>query len=380
MKTAVHFGAGNIGRGFIGLLLAQAGYEVVFVDVNETILDGINREGRYPVHIAGEDHQVIWVEKVRAIHSGNFEGLKEAVAQADLITTAVGVNVLPIIGRSLARVFNELAEEMPSKSVNVLACENAVGNGDLLKQATYEHLNQQGRFFCDSRVGFPNTTVDRIVPENTDTTNPLSVLVEPFSEWNVEKGKLVGQLEPIPGMTLVDNLEAYIERKLFTLNTGHAITAYLGYEKGCATIVEAIGQKEIQDLVLGAMREAGKALVQKHGFDPEQHEAYIQKILSRFQNVALADPVERVGRDPLRKLSPRDRLIAPSRTALTYGVEPECLVRGIVAALHFDYPEDSSAQRLQTLLNGQGLEGVLQEVCGLSPEEALFGRIQRAYE
>ncbi|QSX07538.1 mannitol-1-phosphate 5-dehydrogenase [Alkalibacter rhizosphaerae] len=379
MKNAVHFGAGNIGRGFIGLLLAQAGYQVTFVDVNETVLQELNEKGSYPVHIAGGDEEVIWVRQVRGLNSRNQEALDQAIAEAEVVTTAVGVNVLPIIGKSMAASLERIARKDPSKTLNIMACENAVGNGDILKNSVYEHLSLEGQKFCDENVGFPNTTVDRIVPENTDKSELLSVLVEPFYEWNVERSKLVGSLDEIPGMNLVDNLSAYIERKLFTLNTGHAIAAYLGYQNQQPTILDAVADPEIKEVVLGAMGETGQALVKKHGFDPDQHEAYIQKIMGRFENAALIDPVERVGRDPLRKLGPKDRLIAPARTALEYGVEPENLVKGIVAALKFDHPQDPAAVSLSTKLKENGLDGVLVDVCGLDPSEALYDRIKNAY-
>ena len=111
-------------------------------------------------------------------------------------------------------------------------------------------------------------------------------------------------------MTLVDDLMAYIERKLFTLNTGHCITSYLGKLRGFPTIDAAIADEEIYDIVSKAMKESGDGLIKKHGFDPEKHAAYIKKIIGRFKNPYLQDDVSRVGREPLRKLSPTDRLIS----------------------------------------------------------------------
>ncbi|MBZ6373149.1 MAG: mannitol-1-phosphate 5-dehydrogenase, partial [Microbacterium hominis] len=51
---AVHFGAGNIGRGFVGLLLHDGGYELVFSDVAASLVDAINATYSYTVHEVGE--------------------------------------------------------------------------------------------------------------------------------------------------------------------------------------------------------------------------------------------------------------------------------------------------------------------------------------
>lgn len=55
MKKAVQFGAGNIGRGFIGLVLEQAGYHVVFADINQNVIDKLNNEKSYTVHVMDEN-------------------------------------------------------------------------------------------------------------------------------------------------------------------------------------------------------------------------------------------------------------------------------------------------------------------------------------
>ena len=121
--------------------------------------------------------------------------------------------------------------------------------------------------------------------------NFIDVVVEEYFEWDVEKSGLKGEFPQIKGMTLVDDLMAYIERKLFTLNTGHCITAYLGNLRGIPTIDKAIADEEIFGIVSAAMKESGDGLIKKYGFDPEKHAAYIKKIISRFKNPYLQDDV-----------------------------------------------------------------------------------------
>ena len=47
---AVMYGAGNIGRGFIGQRFFLSGYETTFIDVNADAVNAINEAGKYPIY------------------------------------------------------------------------------------------------------------------------------------------------------------------------------------------------------------------------------------------------------------------------------------------------------------------------------------------
>ena len=164
MKQAVHFGAGNIGRGFIGQLLAASGYEITFVDVNAELVDDINRLGAYNIEIVGDQPERIHVEGVRAINSAtNLEDLLEAIAGADIITTAIGPNILKFIAPNIAKGLVHRLEKNP-QPLNVIACENMVGGSTVLKNFVYEALPEEAKAKVDELIGFPDAAVDRIVP------------------------------------------------------------------------------------------------------------------------------------------------------------------------------------------------------------------------
>lgn len=377
MKLAVQFGAGNIGRGFIGAVLAKSGYQVVFADVVKDLVDRINADRQYTVHIKDVDSEDILISGVSAVDSST-DAVVEKIKEAELITTAVGLRILQFIAPAIAKGIVARKEAGIEAPLNIIACENGLMASSRLKEAVLSHLDEAQAVWCTEHVGFPDCSVDRIVPP-VRSENPIDVAVEKYYEWNVEEKAFVGPAPKIDGMNLADNLLAYIERKLFTLNTGHAITAYVGKMKGRQTIGESIEVPEIFDLVHAAMQQSGEALVKQFGFDHEAHFKYIEKIIKRFRNPYLKDDVNRVGREPLRKLSADDRLIKPIMTAKSFGLPYDKLLLGVGAALHFDNPEDPQSVQLMEKIKSEGLEATIAEVTGIAAGDSMIAEIVKAY-
>ncbi len=369
---AIHFGAGNIGRGFIGKILADAGWSVTFADVNETLVSQIKRDGRYPVDIVGSGSRREEVTGVTAVSSIG-DDIVALIASADLVTTAVGPAVLPKIAPTIARGLEARVASGKHAPLNIIACENTIRGTTQLKEAVFGHLPASVAAVVEIEVGFADSAVDRIVPPAPPVEGePLAVTVEEFSEWIVDRTQLKGWTHDIRGMELTDDLMAFVERKLFTLNTGHAITAYLGFEKGLPTIRDAIEDAGIRAIVKAAMEESGAVLIRRYGFDPAKHAAYIEKILGRFANPFIRDDVARVGREPLRKLGKGDRLIRPLLGTLEYGLPHQNLVKGIAAALHYRNEGDPQAVEMQTVLSEVGVAAAVDRFSGNAlPTEVL---------
>ncbi len=369
---AIHFGAGNIGRGFIGKILADAGWSVTFADVNETLVGLIARDGRYPVDIVGAESRREEVTGVTAVSSIG-DDIVALIASADLVTTAVGPAVLPKIAPTLARGLEARVAAGTHGPLNVIACENTIRGTTQLKEAVFARLPAAIATVVEMEVGFADSAVDRIVPPAPPVEGePLAVTVEEFSEWVVDRTQLRGWTHDIPGMELTDNLMAFIERKLFTLNTGHAITAYLGFIEGLPTIRDAIEDEAIRATVRAAMEESGAVLIRRYGFDPVKHAAYIDKILGRFANPFIRDDVARVGREPLRKLGKGDRLIRPLIGTLEYGLPHANLVKGIAAALHYRNDADPQAVEMQAAIAEFGVAAAVDRFSGNAlPAEVL---------
>lgn len=375
---AVHFGAGNIGRGFIGLILSQAGYEVIFSDVNDSLVELLQERKSYTVLLANEDQETFTVSNVTAINGKNLEDVARAVAEADLVTTAVGVNILKHIAAGIAKGI-EMRIQRGAAPLHIIACENAIGGSTQLKEHVYTHLREDLRDKVDVSIAFPDAAVDRIVPiqHNED---PLQVTVEPFYEWVVDESQMLEGFHRMDGIHYVKHLEPYIERKLFTVNTGHCSAAYLGYLHGFTTIQDAMANSQIALLVRHVMHETGALLIEKHGFDLAQHDQYIDKILNRFINPHLIDEVTRVGRSPIRKLSSNDRLVRPALQAFELGMKPTYLAMAMAAAFLFKDQEDPEAAQIQADLRKLGVAQTITKYTTIAEDHLIHEMIKTQYE
>ena len=366
---SVHFGAGNIGRGFIGQILHEAGYDVTFVDVRTDVVEDLKSQGRYEVILADEAGTRIPVDRVTALHSvREAEEVTRRLAEADLVTTAVGPSVLPVLAPAIAHGLVERARG-GGAPVNVIACENMIGGSRALGDSVMGHVPDDSAEAVGEIVGFPNAAVDRIVPEQT--TEGVDVLVEPFYEWIVDASGVKGDRPNVPGITYVEDLAPYIERKLLTVNTGHSAAAYLGYAHGDSTIQAALEDEHVRETASNALKETGLLLVKEYGFDPEKHRGYTRKVLDRFANPRISDDVTRVARAPIRKLGRNERFVSPALRLLDMGHMPVHLATVIAAVLRYDHPEDEEARKLQETIRAQGDRSALARYAGISEDHPL---------
>jgi mannitol-1-phosphate 5-dehydrogenase len=376
MKQAVHFGAGNIGRGFIGALFSQSGYHVTFVDIADQIISKLNEEKQYRVNLATDAHESMTIDNVSGLNNLTQENeVIEAIKNATYLTTAIGPNILPRIAPLMAK---GLAERVKSNSekIYVIACENQISATELLKGYILESMDEETKAKLEGQVYFFNSAVDRIVPIQNNQGS-LDVLVEPYYEWVVETTETI---PPVEGMKIVPDLAPFIERKLFTVNTGHAVIAYLGYLEGKETIDQTLEEKEIVNQVQATLGETGAYLIKEYGLNPDEHQQYINKIINRFKNAYLNDGVTRVGRSPLRKLGPNDRLVRPAVQAQKADLSYTNLAKAIASVLLFDFKGDEEAVKLQDMIKEKGVRGTLSEVSGLDENSEITNEIVRHYD
>ena len=364
MKKAVMYGGGNIGRGFIGALLSKAGYAVTFIDVAEPVVNELKERHCYPVrYVSGDRKTDVLVENVTAVNGNDAEEAAKAIAECDIMATAVGARILKFIVPNIVKGLR-LRWENGGGPLNIIICENLMDANKVLEGMLKEQLTEEECRKFDESVGLVEASIGRMVPVQTDEMKdgePLRVCVEEYGFLPVDKAAFKGDIPQIENMVPFEPFDFYIKRKLYIHNMGHATCAYLGDLKGLTYIYEAIAVPEIRIIVQNAMLESALALSRKYQVDLGDIQLHITDLLGRFTNAALKDTCQRVGGDPARKLAAADRLVGSSLTALDQGFVPVYISVGTAAALYrfikeSDRPQQSEERAVEVLKTVSGMD------------------------
>ncbi len=370
---AVMYGAGNIGRGFIGQLLSQSGYHVDFIDVAPAVIEQLNTQNQYPVRILYKDtYEETMVTNVACIDGKDPEAIATAIAEADVMATAIGVNVLKFIIGNIAAGLKKRWENPDKAPLNIIICENLIGADSYLKGEIAKLMNDEEKKLLDEKVGFVEASIGRMVPVQTDEMkgdNPLRVCVESFGILPVDKAAFKGEIPAIKNMVPFTPFEFYIERKLFIHNMGHAFTAYLGALMGMDYIWQAIENPTVELLVQRAMQQSGISLAAKHNVPYIEINDHVLDLLNRFGNRQLGDTVKRVGNDLNRKLNPNDRIVGALNMCVAQGITPNYICLAAAAAMNFAHDE----------VSGKPAAEILAEICKIDAESEA-GKTILAYD
>ena len=377
MKQAVMYGGGNIGRGFIGALFSQSGYEVTFIDVVDAVVNELKEKRCYPLrYVSTEGHTDVTVEHVTAVNGNDTEAAAQVIADCDIMATAVGARILPFIAPNIAAGIRKRMAQ-GGEPLNIIICENLMDADKVLCGLVKEKLSEEECAWMDENVGLIEASIGRMVPVQTDAMRdgePLRVCVEKYGFLPVGKDAFKGEIPEIKNLVPYSPFGFYIRRKLFIHNMGHATCAYLGGLKGCTLIAEAAADPDIRLLAQNAMTESAMALAREYDAPLEDILWHITDLLHRFDNTALGDTCARVGQDPARKLAESDRLIGSALLALKHGIRPCYIAVGAAAGL------------VRYINEAEGLEqseetaaGVLRDVSNLPADSELAGMILSMY-
>ena len=382
----VQFGAGAIGRGFLGDLWTQGGREVLFFDVDPTLISLLNTNGAYPLRITGGGKSQRQVGPVRGALVTDTTAVSEGLANCEFACTAVGVNVFSRLAPTLAdgityRVRHRATDLVP---LNFICCENKKEAGAILRTAVASHLPEDAsvQAYFDGQVAFVDASVGRMVPPPTPellAEDPLLILAESYADLPIDGNAWIGPVPPVPGLLPKTNFTGYVARKLLTHNGGHALLAYEGYQRGHEFIWQAAEDAELIAELRGYWDETGAALIKAYGFSADEQRSHEADLLQRFRNRALGDTIRRVGRDVARKVRPDDRLVGAAMLCEAHGIEPVFVCRAIAAAYAYDASDDPTAPEIQKVIRSEGIRAALNRFSQIEKDAPLADRIASEY-
>ena len=370
----VVFGAGSIGRSFVGQLFARVGYEVTFIDVNPTLVEALNRERRYRIEIRDQQSQTIGIEGVSAIDGRNIAEVARAVAEADVLATAVGQGALPHIYPALAAGL-ALRKEQGRGPVDIIICENLRNAAEAFEHGLREHLPAD--FPLGQYAGLVETSIGKMapmMPESALREDPLVLYAEAYNTLILDATAFKNPIPDVPGLDPKQNMAAYVDRKSFIHNLGHAACAYLEFavNPSARYIWQAVENPAVRTAAKMAMWESGKSLIRRYPdeFSDANQEEHIEDLLARFGNRALGDTIYRVGRDLPRKLSREDRLVGALLMDSAEGVPAPATTLALASAFFFEAADErdelfSADCEFLQMLAANGFRTMAIHACGL---------------
>ena len=371
MKKFIMYGAGNIGRGFIGPLFSKSGYSVGFIDINQQVISKLNEDNSYPVNVVTSNENVEHIIKnVYGIDGTNLDLVASEISKADVMATAIGVNVLKFIAKPIALGLKKRFEE-GAKPLNIIICENMIGADGYLKGLIKDQIPEYSKEI-DEKIGFVEASIGRMVPalpEEKKQGNFLRVAVEPYDILPIDKDALKGEISDVKNIYPFSPFNLFIQRKLFMHNMSHATCAYLGYLKNYEYVYEAVNDYEIRYVAYRALTQSALALSIENKVDIKILLEHAENLLYRFQNVALGDTIERVGKDTIRKLSENDRLIGALNLCEKHGVSSNILCVAIASAMFFNVGSDERSLELCAFAKENGAKKTLEKYSNYKGEK-----------
>jgi len=377
-KRMVIFGAGNIGRSFIGLLFSRAGYAVTFVDIDRTVVDALNARGSYTVVIKQNDREdrTVTVSNVRGVYGNDIEAVGDLLARADIAATCVGKKALAHLGAPILKGLMKRQKLFGDLSLDIILAENVHHCGAFFRNILQRECVAE--YPLDKRVGLVEASIGKMVPlmpNEIRAVDPLMVYAEPFNTLIVDKNGFTGEIPHIPDIQAKSRFNAWVDRKLYIHNLGHAAAAYLGFQanREWKYLYEALADPVVYAKTRQAMTESAQALLKEYPgvFSQKELSDHIEDLLERFQNRALADTIFRVGRDLYRKLSKSDRIIGAMLLATKHRLRCDTIAEVFIAALTFSAADEkgklfAADENFFAKLMEEVLRSVLSGVCALS--------------
>lgn len=379
------WGAGKIGRGFLGDLFHQAGYKLVFVDRNKQVVNDLNNHPSYTVVYCGNGGQCadVNVSGYTALHMLQKDAVIEQLCECSLMAVAIPPEGFSELAEMLYAAISQRLAANINKTLDIIFCVNAFDPAQKLRDELDARLSSDEKAYCDQHFGFVSALTWRvaIAPDDEQLArDPLAVVTNGYSELPVDKKAFLGDLPSVAGLAFTDNLPEMEIRKYYTYNMLHAVFAYMGYVRGHALAFESIADPVVMQTARGALDEIGQTLMQTCGFTQADTDQWNEAAIKQLDNPVFKDTLVRLGADTSPKLGRNERLTDPALLCRDHGVWPYYLTKAIAHAFLFDPEADEKSHMVSEYARVCGIKEAAKRFCGLENEPELLELIRLHYD
>lgn len=382
MKAMI-LGAGRIGRGFVSELLHANGVEITFFDSSSAMVEKLNEKKEYTIHVLGAEELNTHMEGVQAHLFYDIDAVSECWKEADFLFTACGGKNMGNVGETLAKAFKRLVKDNAVHVSNIVTCENWIDPATDLKKAILDNLNAEEQKLFEEATGVSESVImctGTGAPDPDKVTNEMDTWVQNMRYLPIDRDRIRGELPAWEYVEFVADFGDLLKQKIYTNNTSVATVSYLGKLKGLTYVADSANDPEIEPILDQVYEEINYALIHGMGISEESQIKFSKTAKAKYTDRAIVDLVDRIARDPIRKLGPQDRFIGPMKIALAAGIKPKAIALGAAAALYFDNPQDRDALRLKEIRESKGIDYILETISEIDPQGEVALLIKEAIE
>ncbi|ASP28491.1 mannitol-1-phosphate 5-dehydrogenase [Spiroplasma corruscae] len=344
----LHYGAGNIGRGFIAPILFDSNKvtEFYFADTNQELINKLNNESSYEVIELSEVNKSKIVNGYKAILVSEIKE-KINLSDIDIITTSIGSNNLKYIKEDIINFIKE--KEKDNKTLIIMCCEN----GEKVSSSFEKDISKE-YLFNKEMIKFVDVMVDRIVPN--DTSNELNIKVEPYFSWVADENNWPKQVEKLSTINYTKNIDAEICKKVWMLNGSHAALAWKEWKRNkfskkiINVALNDSNDKTLLDFLKNYLLEMSQIVEVAFNYNRKELDKFIESVISRFTNIYIKDDFERVARNTIKKLQLDERILKPYLISVKNNLDCKNIKETILNGITYNNEKDDDGLIISNLL------------------------------
>ncbi len=384
MRKVTIIGAGRTGRGTFGeLFFSEGGFDIAFADTNADLVCVLREQGYF-------------ITKQTNLDTGTFKQIRvdgfevfdvradrgtylRRLADSEFIAVAVFPDSFDAVAQDLADMIRLRIDEGMAHKAAVIIGGNFVGLRSYFEGALEKLLDADELTVLDDQVALITSKANRKVTFSSDPdAGPLALEGDDKPILPVEDRFFFDEGYEYPSFFQRSNdVELSMAEKIWSENLLHCSLGFMGAYKGCEYLNDAASDELCADLAGKAWREGRRALEAEFGI-PVPDDSLLETMLGKFSSPYFRDRIERVVRQPIRKLCRGERFLGPALLCLKHGIMPFFILRAAAYGFFVPNTGDEQAAKIEEILASMPLENAVVTITGLNPsvpDEAIACRL-----